>query len=78
MALVGELCELGCREEAKILEPYLYTLNMGGKKMRLIMAVMVAEMFTGAGIEGKIPKEVIQVGGLIESLHSASLMIDDI
>lgn len=47
------------------MKPYEYTLKTGGKKIRLIMAVVVAEMFTGIFPEGKVPKEVLQVGGLI-------------
>jgi geranylgeranyl pyrophosphate synthase len=42
------------------------------------MAAVVSEMFTGVAEDGKVAKEIIQVGGLIELLHSASLIIDDI
>lgn len=58
-----------------MLKPYLYTLRTGGKKVRLIMAVIVSEMFVGGD---RVLKEVLQVGGLIELLHSASLIVDDI
>lgn len=56
MAVVHNLCNLNCMQKEKIMEPYEYTLNRGGKKMRLVMAVMVTEMFTGADPQGKIPK----------------------
>jgi geranylgeranyl pyrophosphate synthase len=51
---------------------------MGGKKIRLILAVIIYEMFAGPSQDGSIPREVLLVGGLIELLHSASLVIDDI
>ena len=42
------------------------------------MAIVVSEMFLGKSQEGCVPKEILLVGGLIELLHSASLIIDDI
>lgn len=42
------------------------------------MAVIVAEMLSVIEKDGRIEKSVLQVGGLIELLHSASLIIDDI
>ena len=35
-------------------------------------------MFIGWAQNDRIPKEVLMVGGLMELLHSASLIIDDI
>lgn len=42
------------------------------------MAVIISELFIGRRHDGKIPSEVLLVGGLIELLHTASLIIDDI
>lgn len=78
MAVVKDMYSITCLNSEKLVEPYEYTLKTGGKKIRLIMAVIVSEMFIGVKEEGKVPKQVIQVGGLIELLHSASLIIDDI
>ena len=62
----------------QLLKPYEYTLKTGGKKIRLIMSVIISELFIGRRVDGKIPEEVLLVGSLIEFLHSASLIIDDI
>lgn len=62
MSILKSMYSIDCLDNDKIIEPYEYTLKTGGKKIRLIMAAIVAEMFIG---NGPVPKEVIQVGGLI-------------
>lgn len=78
MAIVYNMCDLDCKHKEEIMKPYDYTLKTGGKRIRLIMAIVVSEMFLGKLNEGCVPKEILLVGGLIELLHSASLIIDDI
>ncbi len=45
MKVVESLFEIDHREE--LLKPYDYTLKTGGKKIRLIMSVIVSELFIG-------------------------------
>ena len=53
MAVLKDMYSLDCLDNTKIIEPYDYTLKTGGKKIRLIMAAIVAEMFIG---NGSVPK----------------------
>lgn len=56
MAVVKDMYSITCLNSEKLVEPYEYTLKTGGKKIRLIMAVIVSEMFIGVKEEGKVPK----------------------
>jgi len=47
--------------------------QIGGKKIRLCMAILLSEMFSS-----NLDVKIIKIGGLIEYLHAASLIIDDI
>lgn len=64
-AIVKNMSTLDIPQGDKLMAPYEYTLKTGGKKIRLIMSVIVTEMLVGRQPEGKIPQETIQVGGLI-------------
>ena len=53
MKVVESLMDFNARQE--LLKPYDYTLKTGGKKIRLIMSVIISELFIGRRIDGKIP-----------------------
>jgi geranylgeranyl pyrophosphate synthase len=46
---------------------------LGGKHVRVVAALLIHELF-----DHKFKEEAVRVGGLIEHLHCASLIIDDI
>lgn len=40
--VVGELFKVDSEDKQGIIEPYLYTMGVGGKKIRLVMAIIIA------------------------------------
>lgn len=59
--------------EPKVLEPYLYLWQRSGKKLRIMLAILIEQLF-----EDQTRPEIVQIGGLIEMLHCASLIVDDV
>ena len=50
--------------EPKVLEPYLYLWQRSGKKLRIMLAILIEQLF-----EDQTRPEIVQIGGLIEMLH---------
>jgi len=70
-AIEQEISEVGTRDPKNLYEPVIYTLNMGGKRIRPILLMMAFELFD-ADIEQALPAAIA-----IEMFHNFTLLHDD-
>ncbi len=62
----------------KLTEISSYLLNLGGKRVRPLLCLISADLYSGDNPEGRTKKEVIDVAAGIELIHMATLLHDDI
>lgn len=67
-----EIKSINKREPRNLYEPVIYTLNMGGKRLRPILLLMACELF-----DAKIAK-ALPAAFAIEMFHNFTLLHDDI
>lgn len=53
-----------------------YTVESGGKRIRSLVAYYIAEMYSAA--EAGIQADVFKISGIVEIIHAASLLHDDV
>ena len=70
--LDGEISQINQREPIYLYEPVVYTLKMGGKRLRPVLLLMAHELFND-DIEKALP-----VAMAIEMFHNFTLLHDDI
>ncbi|HNW50125.1 MAG TPA: polyprenyl synthetase family protein [Prolixibacteraceae bacterium] len=70
--LIEEISQIKRRVPEKLYDPIIYSLNMGGKRIRPVMLLMSYEMFK-TDIEKALPAAVA-----IELFHNFTLLHDDI
>lgn len=70
--LTGEIEQIGKRTPKKLYEPVIYSLNMGGKRIRPVLLLMAYKMFR-PDIEKALPAAYA-----IELFHNFTLLHDDI
>ena len=70
--LEEEIVLLKAREPKNLYEPVIYTLNMGGKRLRPILLLMACELF------GSETEEAFPAAFAIEMFHNFTLLHDDI
>jgi len=70
--LAGEIEEISKRVPEKLYEPVIYSLNMGGKRIRPVLLLMAYQMFR-SDLEKALPAAFA-----IELFHNFTLLHDDI